>query len=808
MNPILKKLFAASALALSVSCAFASPSGLVISQVYGGGGNSGATLKNDFIELFNASSAPITLTGYAVQYTSATGTGTWTVTTLTGSIPAGGYYLVQEAVGAGGTVNLPTPDATGTIAMSGTAGKVALTSTVTALTGTAPITAAVIDMVGYGATNIYEGSAPASGLSNTLADLRLNAGCTDTDNNAADFAPLAPSPRNTASAKVDCSTVVPPPPVDNNPVAARIHEIQGKAHRSPLEGRNVIQVPGVVTAVRSTGFYMEDPLPDNDPATSEGVFVYTVTTPAVSVGQYLIVAGVVTEFRPGGSDGTGNLTTTEITTPTWVSGGAAPALPAPIVIGLGGRMPPTVKFASTTTTGSVEEAGYAFDAVNNGVDFYESLESMRVVVNNAVVTGPTDANNETPIIGDNGAFATGRSARGGIVITATDYNPERMLIDDALLPTGAVMPQSNVGDLLSPINAIVDYTFGNFKLLVTSAPVRTVGPIAPEVTALVGDAAQLTIASFNVENLAPANGAAKFNALAGQVVTNLRSPDVVALMEVQDNNGATSGSVVDASITIQTLIDAIRSAGGPAYAYRQINPVADADGGEPGGNIRQVFLYNPLRVSFTDRANPAPSTTAVAAVPVSPTGVRLSVSPGRIDPSNTAWAASRKPLVGEFVFNGKTFFMIANHFNSKGGDTDLFGRFQPPQLVSQTQRVNQATLVANFVNALRAADASANVIVLGDLNDFEFSAPLTVLKNAGLFDMIETLPANERYTYVYAGNSQALDHIMLTNNLKAVSVYDVVHVNSEFAAQVSDHEPEVVRIKFGKAAATGPLTPK
>src|SRR5215475_3788087 len=121
-----------------------------ISQVYGGGGNAGATYKNDFIEVFNAGSTAVNLTGYSVQYASAAGT-TWQVTNLSGTIQPGHYYLVQEAVGAGGTTNLPTPDATGTIPMSATAGKVALVSSTTPLTGSGcPIASPIVDFIGYG----------------------------------------------------------------------------------------------------------------------------------------------------------------------------------------------------------------------------------------------------------------------------------------------------------------------------------------------------------------------------------------------------------------------------------------------------------------------------------------------------------------------------------------------------------------------------------------------------------------------------------------------------------------------------------
>jgi len=181
---------------------------LTISQIYGGGGNSGATYTNDFVELHNVSSGPINVATMAVQSASATGTA-WTTTALGGSaVPAGGYYLVELAGGAGGTTPLPTPDATGSAALSAIAGKVALTSTTTALVGTCP-TAGVVDFVGYGSgTDCFEGSAgPAATASNVTAELRGADGCLDTDRNASDFAVVPPIPRNGASPLREC---VPP----------------------------------------------------------------------------------------------------------------------------------------------------------------------------------------------------------------------------------------------------------------------------------------------------------------------------------------------------------------------------------------------------------------------------------------------------------------------------------------------------------------------------------------------------------------------------------------------------------------------
>jgi uncharacterized protein len=148
----------------------ASTSGVVISQVYGGGGNSGATFKNDFIEVFNAGSTTVSLSGWSVQYASATGT-SWQVTNLSGTLAPGQYFLVQEAQGAGGNTALPTPNATGNISMSATSGKVALVSSTTALSGGCPVGGNIVDFVGYGtganAPSCFEGTAGAPTLSNT-----------------------------------------------------------------------------------------------------------------------------------------------------------------------------------------------------------------------------------------------------------------------------------------------------------------------------------------------------------------------------------------------------------------------------------------------------------------------------------------------------------------------------------------------------------------------------------------------------------------------------------------------------------------
>ena len=276
------RLLAAIAVAISAHTAIASANGVVISQVYGGGGNSGAIYRNDFIEVFNAGSAPVSLAGWSVQYASATGA-SWAVTALSGVLQPGQYYLVQEAVGAGGTTSLPTPDATGTLALSATAGKVALLSTTTALTSATPSGPSLIDLVGFGAAGAYE-TAPTPAPSNTLAVLRVLNGCTDTDNNGADFVAGTPLPRNTATASNRCGVTI------NAPIVTTCPSFLVVAGSGGSGGASATDVDSTVNAVTLAGQPAGITLGTFNPATAAGgtASIAVVVAPTLAAGSYPI----------------------------------------------------------------------------------------------------------------------------------------------------------------------------------------------------------------------------------------------------------------------------------------------------------------------------------------------------------------------------------------------------------------------------------------------------------------------------------------------------------------------------------------
>jgi uncharacterized protein len=783
---LIAPVLAASGLFLVAVPAQAASASVVISEVYGGGGNSGATLKNDFVELYNGSDATIDVTGWAVQYYSAAGTTASNTTTLAGSVAPRRTYLVQMGAGAGGTADLPTPEAIGTAAMSGTSGRVDLIRA----------DESVVDRLGYGAAGTFEGS-PAPALTNTTSATR-NGPCVDTDNNATDFRATDPTPENSTVDKPGC-TVIPPAPEP-----ATIEQIQGTSHTSPYAGKLVTGVRGVVTAVAPNGYWIQTATPDGDTATSAGLFVFTnraVIT--VAVGDDVSLEGSIADFRPGGSGGNDNLTTTELTGPKATINSSANALPAPVVLGLDRTAPAQVIEDGNPL--NVEYLEALFRPATDAIDFYESLEGMRVTVRDAKVVGPTKSFGEMTVIPGKHVNAV-TSRRGGVVYSGYDHpNAMRVQLDDALLPAGT-MPLASVGDSISGDTVgVMDYSFSNPKLEVTTAPRLTLGGLQREITRPQSNN-QLAVATFNVENLAPADPQTKFDRLAAQIVKNLRSPDILALEEIQDNSGATSDKTVDSTMTSDKLIAAITAAGGPAYSARWVNPENLTDGGAPGGNIRQVFLYRADRgVGFA--VAPAGDALTAETINVVDHKPHLALNPGRITPASTAWDNSRKPLVAEFTFRGATVFAIANHFASKGGDDPLFGRWQQPIRSSETGRHLQAQEVRAFVDQLLAVDRHAKVVVLGDINDFEFSQTVNLMVGSGataLVDLPRTLPRGERYSYVFEGNSQVLDQILIS---KALTVaphgvsgpafdYDIVHTNSEFYDQDSDHDPQVVRLSI------------
>ncbi|RAU96550.1 5'-nucleotidase C-terminal domain-containing protein [Paenibacillus sp. YN15] len=581
----------------------------------------------------------------------------------------------------------------------------------------------------------------------------------------------------------------------------RIRDIQGLSHTSGFDKQEVTDIEGIVTQYGYTfssgaykGFFIQDPQPDNNPATSEGIYVYsTDAAKKPAIGDLIRVSGTIAEYNEGSDS---NLTSTQISYPEWEVVSHDNELPAPVVLGAAGRRIPS---------SIVDNDGLSqFQPEEDAIDFFESLEGMRVTAPQPTILSPYWASSGTyniPVRVDNDSNDAVTPAGGLALKEYLNYNPQRILI-----AYGKPGQEVGTGDKFAgDINGVIGYNNGNFKLIPAHSNLQTDGGLPSivastferETTGIVTDLDQLRIASYNIENFSAKTDQAKIDGIAKTIADNLKAPDIVGLVEVQDDSGDTNDGTLEAAQTAAALISAISAAGGPAYSYTDVAPApGNLDGGAPGGNIRTAFLYNPARVTLAPSVEERKGESTEAVVYDAASG-KLSVNPGRIAPENAAFSSSRKPLAAQFEFRGEKIIVIANHFNSKSGDNGPFGGVQPPQLVSEAQRHQIAQVVNGFVKSVLAADPDANVVALGDLNDFQFTPTVDKLKGNEMFDLIDLLPKHEQYTYTYDGNSQVLDHILATNSLAARSQVDIVHVNADFPesrGRLSDHDPVLAQM--------------
>ena len=371
-----------------------------------------------------------------------------------------------------------------------------------------------------------------------------------------------------------------------------IMQIQGTAHRSLLAGQWVSGVHGIVTARTGSGFYVQHISGDGDPATSDALFVFTRTAPSVAVGDAVELSGTIFEYRPACSSATTlddetcsarsaafhNLSVTELVSPSILVHASGLPPPAATWIGGPGALPPLQ--ISDGRGGSVEDPAYPFDRARNALDFFETLEGMRVAVAAPLVVGAGDSFGVLPLLADLGVGQGALTSRGGVARTAESANGGRILLDDAFAAT----PQADVGDTLADVEGVVDYRYGSYRVYATRAARATDGS-PPKQTAGPATPGWLSIASFNVENLAATASREKLDGVAAQIATHLGGPGLVALAEMQDDSGAIHDGVTTAAGGFGALVAAIEAAGGPAYRFVQIDPEDGADGGAPGANI-------------------------------------------------------------------------------------------------------------------------------------------------------------------------------------------------------------------------------
>ena len=898
----LHALLLSSILALSAAPASAQ---VVISQVYGGGGNSGAPLQNDYVELFNRGAQAVSLSGKSVQYASNTGSFNGVAPLPAVTVQPGQYFLVSLAGGANGSA-LPTPDASNTgVNLSGTSGKVALVDSASALacgssSGTpAPCSpeqlALILDLVGFGSPNLFEGAAAAPTLSNTTAGFRAGAGCTDTDNNGGDFTTGAPAPRNSATAANPCGggtdptnptgtgsaspstlsngesvlltvAVIPGtnpastgitvqadltdiggsatqalrddgtqgdavaddlvfswqgtvdaagPGAVSLPIAiedeqartgtasiglsvvaqATIAQIQGTGVGSPLAVGTEVVTEGIVTALRANGYFIQSAIgeEDNDEATAEGLFVFTNVAPPAEavVGNRLRVGGRVTQFSrtPHGFPLTqlGNASATVLATSQ--------------------PLPPEVVLDDSVLSPTVP------------IDALGRYQGMRVALPSAKVVGATNGFGDfhvtlpetpRPFREPGIAALDAVPLPPGNAIPRFDRNPERLRVESTGL-AGGLPFNVDAGTTIEGMAGVMYYDRGDFTLLIgdSSGLVTSGGGTVAAVP--VADPNAFRIASYNIENLSggasvPVNRLSKLNEVFCQY---LRLPDVVGLVEIAN------------LATLERLAESINT---NEFGFCPQSPQYDAFLLSNSGSQRLGYLVSTAatpagapRVEVVDVAEVFTAEPLVAPDGSTSGGVLFDRAPLRLDARING-------------INGETYpvTVLLNHTLSLLDVNDLATRsdsWQTQGNRSRGKRLQQAVKLSELVESIQVADPDQALVLIGDYNAFDFSdgyvdvmgiisgqpAPAeTVLDWADsalttpLLNLTTTLPQAVRYSYVFEGNTQTLDHALVNQAVLETTEPKLYHarVNADFALdnaadvgvplRTSDHDPLVV----------------
>ncbi|WP_437272730.1 endonuclease/exonuclease/phosphatase family protein [Staphylococcus succinus] len=579
-----------------------------------------------------------------------------------------------------------------------------------------------------------------------------------------------------------------------------IHDIQGEGHQSPYDNKKVNNIEGIVTykyklnGANYLHIQTPDSKKDDNLNTSEGLIVYMGNQDYnTKVGDAIKVTGTVDEYHIDGySDKSKtDLPVTQINARDDKGGNISieshnQKLPKPYVID---KVPNKI---------SANDQFQTFDRNHYAIDFWESLEGMCVQIGDVRSVAPQE-HGEVFTVSDDQPHETNN---GGIRLKENNQHGERIPLKIYDNKAARDFDVATGDKFKGPIIGYVNYGYQNYKLNVDFDAIKKAhikGDTKPKATSLEPSQQKLNVASYNLENFsnnATSTTDDKAQKIAKGITENMKNPDIIGVTEVQDNDGPKEGGP-KANESYERLIHKIEESGGPKYKYANIDPDMNEDGGQPNANIRVGYLYNPKRVQFDKSIKSGDADTAV-----SYEDGNLTLNPGRIDPNNPAFDDSRKPLAAQFKFHGEQVIMLANHWNSKNGDTPMFGSQQPPVLKSENQRVEIAKAVGHFIEQVHKDNPDANIISVGDYNDFPWSKPLKTLESYNMTNMINSVPLKSRYSYNYQGNAQTLDHVLVSNNLAEFTKLDAVHVNSDFtdmSGRASDHDPLVATIDLKQA---------
>lgn len=855
---------------------------VVISQVYGGGGNTGATYTHDYIELFNRGSSNVSLAGWSVQYASATGTGNFGGTTaqltpLSGSLAPGQYMLIQEAPNLANGVALPTPDITDAtpISMAAGAGKVALVNTTTPLGcngGSTPCSAAqlatIVDLIGYGTggsgANFFEGAGPAPTMSATLADLRNNGGCSDTDNNSADFTAGTPAARNTSSPLNACPTTpslsvndvslnegnAGPTSFDftvslsavagtggvtfdiatqddsatvaDNDYAANsltgqaipegsstytfsvivngdtniepdesffvnvsnvtgantadgqgqgnilnddtnacaltftpIYAIQGSGAAAAITGSVTTQgvvvgdYEGASPALR--GFYLQDLTGDADAATSDAIFVFNGNNNSVNLGDVVRVTGTAAEFQDQ----------TQIT-----------ASGAPVNCGTGTVNPVDVTFPVPSATFLEQYEGML---VHLPQTLYVTEHFQLGRFGQVVMSADARLRQPTNVVAP-GAPAIALQAANNLNRIIIDDSSQGQNLDPILFARGGnPLSASNTlrgGDTATDIVGVMTYTWAGNAASGNAYRVRPLNAIGggvpnfqptnprPGSAPVVGGSVRVVGMNLlnlfntfdglpdNVDNCAGGVGGAPMDCRGADTQTEFdrqwpktvaailaMNPDVLGVNELE-NDGYGPASA------LQFLVDRLNDATAPGtYAFIDVDAATGQVNSMGTDAIRVALLYKPAVVT------PVGQTAALN-------------TPAFVNGGDGA-PRSRPTVAQAFQVNatGGRFIVDVNHLKSKGSACDAPDAGDGQGNCNQV-RINAATELVNWLASDPTGTGDPDVLLVGDYNSYAMEDPISVIKNAGFTNLIESFLGPDAYSYVFDGQWGYLDHAL------------------------------------------------
>jgi 5'-nucleotidase len=789
--------------------------GVVINEAYLSGGSAGAAYANKFVELYNPGTAPVSLSGWSVQYRPATGTAaSSSVVALSGTIAPSGYFLVQGGSNGANGAPLPTPDVVSTLNPSGSAGTLILSNSAAALTlpvGSVVANPAVVDLLGYGTSNTFETADASAPAGNTDVKSLTRTAFADTDNGSVDFA-LSPSitPQNSGST----GGGTPEPPV-----ALPIDAIQGTTDVSQQVG-HAVTTTGIITAAYPTGgfngFYLQTPgtggaVDLTSHTASDGIFVYSsATASAVSIGDYVRVTGTVSEFN--------HLTELSVT--------AAADLVQLDKSTVARPAPATVEFPAT-------------DAQR------ESLEGMLVapqgpytVTDNYDTNGYGEialAHDSSPLVQPTAVAAYGSAEYQAVV----ERNAARKVTLDDGASTNYLSPANQSKPLpwltlAAPVRigapvtftrpVILDYRNGLWKLQPTAELTPAVAAdVQPATFANTRTAAparvggNIRIATFNVLNYFPTTGDERtgctfYNDRDGNPITvaNSDAPgcgvrgaateasfqrqqakivsaitalgaDVVSLEEIE--NSAKLGVDRDAAVAI--LVAAL-NAKGKVWDYVRTPTVAPAAADEDV--IRTAFIFKKMVVK-----------------PVGESAILI---------GSPAFTNAREPLAQAFEpregSRSSRILIVANHLKSKSPGGATGDNADQGQGAFNADRVRQAQALLAFADQQKTRAKTDKVFLVGDFNSYEKEDPIATIVGAGYLDQVAK---TGKQTYAFDGMIGSLDHVFASpaadrvvrgadvwniNSVESVGLeysrfnYNVVNLYEPTPYRSSDHDPVIL----------------